>query len=471
MSAPHNIEAEQALLGALLYDNAAFDRLDGIEGLHFYEPFHGRTFTAIKDLIGQGRLADPINVGARLQGDPAFAEIGGLHYLGQLFGNAPPAVNAGDYGALIIDSATRRALIDVTAQIAVAAKTDSTREAADIALEAERQLTEIARSGVSRDAWCEGETAVLRAYQRARSGAGMPGVATGLREVDAVLGGLRPATVNVLAGRPGMGKSAAGVQVALNVARQGLGAAFFSLEMPEEQCSVRFAASLAYDRLATLYSGVSSNPTFEQIERGDLSGSQWASLDRAMAQIQGLPIMLDFRSRLKVSQMTAAVRRQVRAWHRKGVKPGVVVIDHFLHIAPEAGAKGQSAEIYTGIANDLLHMAKSLDISILLLCQLNRGVEGRDDKRPSLADLKWTGALEENAFSATFLFRPAYYVKPPVDDDDSAWNKYQRDKAQTANQLFWIVEKNRGGRSNQQVETFCDIGFNAILDIEVARCL
>lgn len=470
-AAPWSNEAEQALLGALLFNNAAFEKLDGVDGLLFHEPFHGRTFDVISALIAQGRSADVISVGDKLQTDPAFDSIGGLRYLSDLFERAPPAINAPDYAAIIIDHATRRALSDLSDVIKSAAIDDRSRDAGEIALEAERAITEIARSGVSRDAWCDAETAVLRAYQKARTGKGMPGVATGLREVDAVLGGLRPATVNVLAGRPGMGKSAAGVQVALNVARAGPGAAFFSLEMPEEQCSVRFGSSLAYDRHAPFYSGESSNPTFEQFERGDLTGSQWSSLDRAMEHIHGLPIMLDFRSRLKVSQMTAAVRRQLRTWQRQGIKPGVVVIDHFLHIAPEAGAKGQAAEMYTAIANDLLHMAKSLDVAILLLCQLNRGVEGREDKRPSLADLKWTGALEENAFSATFLYRPEYYVKPPVDgDDDQAWSKYQADKQRSANKLFWIIEKNRGGRSNQQVETFCNIGCNAILDLDGASC-
>lgn len=464
MSLPHSLEAEQAILGALMFENAAIERLDGLDGQQFHEPFHGRAFDVIRSLITGGGSADPISVGDKLKTDSSYEGIGGLSYLYGLFERAPPAVNAPQYAAIIIDQATRRALGEASRQIGLAAIDDQSRDAAEIALEAERVITEIARSGVSRDAWCDAETAVLRAYQKARAGKGMPGVALGLSAVDAVLGGLRPATVNVLAGRPGMGKSAAGVQVALNVARAGLGAAFFSLEMPEEQCSVRFGASLAYDRFAPLYSGESSNPTFEQFERGDLTPSQWASLDRAMEQIHGLPIMLDFRSRLKVSQMTAAVRRQMRTWQRQGVKPGVVVIDHFLHIAPEAGAKGQAAEMYTAIANDLLHMAKTLDIAILLLCQLNRGVEGREDKRPSLADLKWTGALEENAFSATFLYRPEYYVKPPVEADDQAWDKYEADKSRAANKLFWIVEKNRGGRSNQQVETFCDIGCNAILD-------
>jgi replicative DNA helicase len=459
-------EAEHALLGAVLYDNTALHRIDGLAPSHFHDPVHGRIYAAISDLVGMDRGADPISVGDRMAADAGLADAGGRDYLGGLFQNAPPAANAPEYAAIIVDNATRRSLCDAAATISRLATDDRERDAGEIAIEAEKALTEIARTGVTRDAWCEAETAVLRAYQRARAGGGIPGVPTGLVDLDAVLGGLRPSTVNVLAGRPGMGKSAAGVQIVLNVARRGQGAAFFSLEMPEEQCSVRFGAALAYDRHAIRYSGESSNPTYEQFERGDLSAGQWGSLDRAMEQVQGLPIMLDFRSRLKVSQMTAAVRRQLRAWQRQGVKPGVVVIDHFLHIASEKGARGEAAERYTAIANDLLHMAKSLDIAILLLCQLNRGVEGREDKRPSLADLKWTGALEENAFSATFLYRPEYYVKPPVDHDDEAWDRYEKDKARTANKLFWIVEKNRGGQSNRQVETFCDIGCNALLDRE-----
>ena len=303
---------------------------------------------------------------------------------------------------------------------------------------------------------------------------GPPGVMTGLSELDEVLGGFRPSTLNIIAGRPGAGKSAAGVQVALNMARRGLGVGFFSLEMPEEQCSGRFASSVAYDRQAFWHNGVPPFPTFSAIERGDLTSLQWQAYKRAARTIDGLPIAFDYRSRLTVSQMTAAARRLLRSWERQGIQPGAFIIDHFLHIGAEKGARGEAAERYTTICNDLMHMAKSLSAPVILLCQLNRGVEAREDKRPTMADLKWTGALEENSFSVTFLYRPAYYLKPPVETASqteeqrrAAWKRYDEEKGRVANQLHWLIEKNRGGVSNKQIETFCDIGFNAILDMGV----
>jgi replicative DNA helicase len=465
--APHNLAAEQAVLGIILSDNQAVDRMEGLEGRHFYDPFHGRLFDETLALIKIGRAADPLVMAARMANDEAVKEEGGIKYFSDLFASAPPSANARSYADTLLEVATQRDLLRACDDVRAAIVSAESKETGDIALEAEKAFTEIARGGLTKDAWHDGETALGRAYDRARAGNGLPGTATGISSLDAVLGGMRPATLNLFAGRPGMGKSAVGVQAAISVAKSGKGAAFFSLEMPEEQCSVRFGASLAYDRMAPVYSGVSDNPTFEQFERGSLTPDQWRRLDRGVEAMKGLPISLDFRSRLKVSQMTAAIRRQVRKWAKAGIEPGVVVIDHFLHIASEAGQRGEAAERYTAIANDLLHMAKVLNIPIMLLCQLNRGVEGRDDKRPSLADLKWTGALEENAFSATFLYRPEYYCKPPVNEnDDMAWDKYQAEKSKVAKRLFFIVEKNRGGRSNEQIETFCDIGCNAIMDLE-----
>lgn len=466
---PHSPEAEQALLGIVLYENETLHRIESVQAHHFAEPFHQRLFAAMAECIRKGVLADPVLLMDRFAGDPALQELGGLRYLYDLVDRCPPPARVEHYAAVVSDLATRRALVTAGRDVsALASKPGEGVTALDLVADAERRFQEIARDGDNRDSWTDVGSSVRRACERARAGRGLPGVPTGIATLDEVLGGLRPKTLNLIAGRPGAGKSAVGVEIAINIARQGRGVAFFSLEMPEEQCSVRFGASLAYDRHAPVYSGRSVNPSFQDFERGDLTPEQWDRLERGIEGIDDLPIALDCRSNLRVSQITAASRRLMRTWERAGIEPGAIILDHFLHITPEAGAKGEAVERYSAIVYHVLDMAKGLGVPVVLLCQLNRGVEGREDKRPNLADLKWAGALEETAFSATFLYRPEYYLKPPVDKDpdDRAWDDYQREKLRVGNRLFFLVEKNRGGRSNVTVETFCDIGCNAIRDLE-----
>ena len=467
-----------ALLGCILFDNHAFRRVeDVVEPEDFHQPLHGRLYETVAELLRKGMLADPIVVARRFEADEALNTLGGSTYLLNLTDHAPPSSNAAAYAEEIAETASRRRLIQAARELEKDAFDQAAgRSATEVIVGGEKALAELASRGTTKAEFHSLGDVYVRQIARSRAAAGMPpGVPTGIAELDAVLGGLRPSTTNIFAGRPGMGKSAAGVVIAKNVAQpceaapKGRGVAFFSLEMPEEQLAVRFGCSLVYDREAPVYSGSSSNPTYEQFERGELTDAQWDKLEEGRHLLTQLPIDLDFRPKLRVSQMAAATRRRKQEWRRRGIKPGLVVIDHILHVAGVDPRLTNPVEKFTQISGDVLEMAKSLEMPVVVLCQLSRGVEGREDKRPQLSDLKFTGALEEDAFSATFLYRPSYYNRPPEgEDQDKAWAKYQSIKSKYDQKLLFLIEKNRGGRGQQQVETFCDIGCNAIESMSFA---
>lgn len=463
---PVNLEAEQALLGILMYDNEAFyDVADSLRGFDFYEPYHQRMFDAIGMAVRSGRTAEPAYLSSFFEGDVSFEGMGGADYLRTLVKTAPPALRAKHFAAIVTDQALRRYLIEA-ADKAKASAYDTSETALDQVLMAERLMGEVSQNGPQASAFLNIGDIFTRQYERSRSMDGMsPGISTGIPDLDRRLGGFRKRNVIILGGRPGMGKSAAAVQFAINVATpspeapKGRGVAFFSLEMPEEQVATRFACALAYDRDAE------SNPTYEAFEKGELTDSQWSRVQAAGAQLASMPIEIDFRGKLKVSQMLAAARRMKRRWEKEGIEPGLIVIDHVLMVSPEKRVNDKVVEI-SQIADDILDMAKVLDMPVLVLAQLSRDIDKRDDKRPNLGDLKWSGSLEENAAAVLFCYRPEYYNKVPKEDATTKeWDKYNKQKELFTDRLFFLLEKNRNGRAHQQVKVFCSIGHNAIQNL------
>ncbi|MEY4240751.1 MAG: hypothetical protein RJA14_447, partial [Pseudomonadota bacterium] len=259
-SMPHNLEAEQALLGSLMFDNAVFERLsDRLRGSHFHEPFHQRLYEAIEDHIRQGMLAEPTILMERFKLDPAFQEFGGLRYLADLVDRAPPAANAPDYARVVYDLALRRDLIRIGGEIVREAPQPETA-AIDQIEQAEQQLYTLAETGKPSSGFVSFSSALGGAVQMAaeayqRDGK-LAGLATHLDDLDAKLGGLHPSDLLVLAGRPSMGKTALATNIAFNVARNyrweptpegrktvsGGVVAFYSLEMSAEQLAMRILA-------------------------------------------------------------------------------------------------------------------------------------------------------------------------------------------------------------------------------------
>jgi replicative DNA helicase len=412
-SMPCNIEAEQALLGTLLYDNAAYERLiDKLQARHFYEPFHQRLFSIMEEHIRRGQLAEPILIADRFKRDPAFEDLGGLRYLADLVDRAPPAVNAGDYARIIYDLALRRDLIRIGGEIASNATTDEDRAARDQIETAEQQLYTLAETGGVSSGFVSFADALhgaveMTAEAYSREG-GLAGVSTGLIDLDRQLGGLHPSDLLILAGRPSMGKTALATNIAFHVARNysfdiqpdgskktanGGVVAFFSLEMSAEQLAMRILADA---------SGVSS----DRLRKGEIDQSEFGRVRDAALEIQESPLYIDATGGLSIAKLTARARRLKRT---SGLD--LIVVD-YLQLVTGSDMKENSNRVQevSMITQGLKALAKELSVPVLALSQLSRQVESREDKRPQLSDLRESGSIEQDADAVMFVYRESYYL-------------------------------------------------------------
>lgn len=469
----HNIEAEQALLGALLFDPDQLENIDFLTSDHLREAVHGRILTVMRSLRKSDRPVEAVVIHERLKEDPALIELGGLRYLADLLDRAPPAPTIPAYAAELSDLAVRRALADVAGEVGYLARTDRDRPAAEIAIEGERRLMEVASTGQSREAWLDGPGVISRAIETARSRDGSIEFGTGLTDVDNLTGGFGRGELTIIGGRPGMFKSGAASAIAKHNARQGKGTAFFSQEMGEEQLGLRLACDLAYDGAAPMYLGRSANPTFFDARRNALSVEHWHRLLDAAETVADWPLLFDVRPGLTVPTIEACARRAIRRWERQGIEPGPVIIDHLGIVRPDKDRKGNRHAEVADISRGLAEMAKRLNVPVIALCQLNRGVEGRDvkDRRPQLSDLRQAGEIEEDARLVIFLYREEYYYRPPSDPDSETFEEKtarltKLDKVR--HRLKWIVAKANNGPLGE-VETFCEVACSAIRDLGGAR--
>ena len=466
----HNLEAEQNVLGSLLLANDLLDDLSGLlETASFSEPLHQRLYEATAEMIRSGRLADPTTVQGRFTQDPAFAEFGGARYLYDLLDHCSvPA--ARDHARVIADMATRRALVDAAGlAIQEAGNPADDGQAQVAALEA--SLAEIANKGAV-DEWIDGGTAVAQAVAKARARDGAIIFTWGIDELDAMTGGLNAGESVIVAGRPGMMKSGVGAHIALANARKGLGTSLISLEMAADAMGLRMACATAHDRREPTFSGqplADGNPWYVSAAKGQLSDRQWSRLDAAQAHIASLPLLLDARASLTVSRIEASVRRAHRKWRKKGVRPGPVVIDHLGIVRPEKARNGNKTAEVADVSRGLAEMAKRLGVPVVALCQLNRGVEGRDDKRPTLSDLRQAGELEEDARAVVMLYRPAYYLRPPADpskENPAERAERETDLMKAKGVLTLLVEKNSHGPTGT-VDAWCDPATSAVGDRQI----
>jgi replicative DNA helicase len=409
---PHNLDAEQALLGALLFDNAAYERLsDQLQARHFYEPFHARLFAAIEDHIRKGQLAEPIVLLERFRRDPAFEELGGIRYLADLVDRAPPAANAAEYGRVIYDLALRRDLIRIGGDIAAnAAHSELNLSARDQIENAEQQLYTLVETGGSSTGLVDFADALRGAVEMAaeafsRDG-GLAGVSTGLTDLDQKLGGLHPSDLLILAARPSMGKSALACNIAFHVARNyawepqpdgskktvnGGVVAFFSLEMSAEQLAMRLLAEV---------SGVSS----DRLRKGEIDASEFGRVRDAAMDIQSAPLYIDATGGLSLSKLTARARRLKRQF---GLD--LIVVDYLQLVTTGEGRIDNRVQEVSQITQGLKALAKELMVPVIACAQLSRQVENRDDKRPQLSDLRESGSIEQDADVVMSIFRESYY--------------------------------------------------------------
>jgi replicative DNA helicase len=448
--APSNIEAEQALLGVLLYDNGAFERIgDYLQARHFFEPFHERLFQAIETHIRKGQLAEPILLAEQFGRDPAFQELGGVRYLADLVDRAPPAANAPDYARAVYDLALRRDLIRIGGEIAVAATHGDTELSARDQIEAaEQQLFNLAETGGVSQGFVEFADALrgavtMAAEAHSRDG-GLAGVSTGLVDLDQKMGGLHPSDLVILAGRPSMGKTALACNIAFDVARHyawepqpdgsrktvsGGVVAFFSLEMSAEQLAMRLLAEV---------SGVSS----DRLRKGEIDALEFGRVRDAALEIQEAPLYIDATGGLSIAKLTARARRLKRT-----VGLDLVVVDYLqLVTGGDASRTDNRVQEVSMITQGLKALAKDLSVPVMALSQLSRQVENREDKKPQLSDLRESGSIEQDADMVMFVYRESYYKSRAEPREGTAEHlAWQEEMDQIAGLAEVIIGKQRHG--------------------------
>jgi replicative DNA helicase len=427
---PANVEAEQALLGAIFRNNLAHSRVsDFLLPEHFSYAVHQRIYAAIAKLIERGQPANPITLKNLFDQDGALAELGGAEYLTQLAESAVTIINAEDYGRRIHDLHLRRQLIAIADDIANEAYRHGLEDDAAAQIErAEQMLFDLGDGGQSgagpQPVGALGHQALLRiqaAVQRDRRVIGVP---TGLIELDRKIGGMRPGNLIVLAGRPSMGKTALATNIAINAARAGERGAFFSVEMSDLDLATRLLAQ---------QSGVPA----EKLFRGDRD-VDFDAIVRAEAEIAKLPLEIDETSGLTI----AALRSRARRLKRRGGL-GLIIVDYLQLMHPsDRRRSGNRVEEVSEISRGLKAVAKDLDVPVLALSQLSRDVEKRDDKRPQLADLRESGSIEQDADVVMFVFRDEYYLSRRLDDLDPDERDLLERCRGTAEV---IISKNRNG--------------------------
>ncbi|MGV8832198.1 MAG: replicative DNA helicase [Devosia sp.] len=412
--APHNVEAEQALLGALLINNDAFYRVsDFLEPIHFYEPIHRDIYELTGKIIRAGKSADPTTIKTHLP-DQLLPDVTMAQYLARLAAEATTVLNAADYGQAIYDLAIRRNLILVGEDMVQTAYESEVEMTPNKQIEkVEGELFQLAEKGRYDGGFLNFSTALSASIQMAgeayqRDG-GLSGVATLLDDLDRQMGGMQRSDLIVLAGRPAMGKTSLATNIAFNIAKSwksevqpdgqlkttnGGIVGFFSLEMSSEQLATRILAEQAE---------ISSS----DIRRGRIHDSQFSKLVDVSNMMSKIPLYIDDTGGISVAQLAARARRLKR---QKGLD--FLVVDYLQLLTGSSKASSQNrVQELTEITTTLKALAKELEVPIVALSQLSRQVESRDDKHPQLSDLRESGSIEQDADVVLFVYREEYYLK------------------------------------------------------------
>lgn len=447
---PHNVEAEMALLGAILTNNRAYERVsEFLLPQHFYDPTHERIFAAIMKLIEQGQIADPVTLKNFFEQGGDLEQIGGPQYLARLASSVVTLVNAGDYGRTIYDRFLRRQLIAISEDTADSAYGYDLDVPAVSQIErTEQALFDLATSGQYGQGFKTFGKVLTEAVQIAEAAykrdGQTTGIATGFTELDAKLGGLHSGELIVLAARPSMGKSALATNIAFNAARafreetdetgkqkvvDGAVVGFFSLEMSSEELGTRILAE---------ESRISSH----RIRKGEISQTEFPEIVRAAQSLSRAPFFIDDTPALSISAMRTRARRLKR---QHGLS--LIVVDYLQLLRPSGESRYDSrVQEVAEITRSLKAIAKELDVPVLALAQLSRGPEQREDKRPQLADLRESGTIEQDADVVMFIYREEYYLQRQEPGAGTAEHaKWQEDMAKVHNLAEVIVGKQRNG--------------------------
>ena len=446
LAPPSNVEMEQALLGAVLLNNAAFQRVGGmLEPEHFSEPVHAKIFELVGTLISAGKVANPITLRTYL---PADFDIGGLtvnQYLARLAAEATSIINTEDYAVGIRDLADRRAMLNALDDARAAiyeASADTSPEELGQQVIAGIDGVGTRRVSTARPALDFGQvlTSAIDMAARAYANDGKPtGIPTGLPDFDSMTNGLHKGEYLLLGARPSMGKSGVALSWALDQAAAGYNVYFNSLEMNDVQTGARALASLSYRSRNQL--------SYHRIAKGQFSPDDFEAMTVLARAAENLPIRFDQRPAVTVGQMVASVRSHARRLEREGKRLDVWFVDH-LHLVRASDAyRGNRTQEVGEISGALKAAAKNLGVALVALAQLSRDNE-KDERRPRLSDLRWAGELEQDADTICFLHRPDYALLRKLADADPRGADYLTlsDEIERVHNLMeFLIAKQRMG--------------------------
>jgi replicative DNA helicase len=424
---PHNAEVEAALLGAILTNDRALEKVsEFLRAEHFYEPVHGRIFDAARRLVERGQKASPQTLAHFFESDEALADVGGGRYLYEIAASVISVVNVADYGRMIHDLYLRRELIGLGEEVVNEAYALDIDDSAPAQIEkAEQRLYDLATIGETERGIVSLKHASIVALEEAelafkREGH-VVGVTTGLKDLDRRLGGLHGSDLIILAGRPSMGKTALATNMAFNAAqaqkpendedsdRTTHHVLFFSLEMSAEQLAARILSQV---------SGIPS----DRVRRGEINADEFQAFAVASQHMSRVSLFIDDTPAITVSTMRTRARRLKR---QSGLD--MIVVDYLQLLQGSPGARSENrVQEISEITRGLKQLAKELNVPVLALSQLSRQVEQREDKRPQLADLRESGSIEQDADVVMFIFREQYYLEKgePVQGIDEAQDKF-----------------------------------------------
>ena len=464
MQLPRNIEAEQALLGALLANNKAYEKVsEFLRAEHFSDPIHVKVFDVMARLIQKGHVADVITLKNYFEQEGTLSDVGGIAYLIKISESSSFLTNVEYYAQFVYDMYLRRELIATGYDIATDAMNENIEETTARQIEkAEKRLFDLAMHGDGQKGFQDFGSSlnsalelIEKAYQKEGKVSGLP---TGLTALDAKMGGLNDSDLIILAGRPAMGKSALAMNIAYNVAEfmfqsdkidsHDKGVAIFSLEMSADQLAARILSSI-------------TDTPGHKLRTGDLELSEFNRIAAAVREYQKLPLYIDDTPGITINTIRTRARRLKRT---HGL--GMIIIDYIQLISGSENKKGEGNRVQevSEISRGLKILAKELKVPVIALSQLNRGLEQRDDKRPLMSDLRESGSIEQDADIVMFVFRENYYIhnaepKRSTNETEEHFNKrveewVVRDR-ETANIGEVIVGKHRHG-STGTVKLFWD---------------
>src|SRR5712671_5017418 len=393
---PHSIEAEQSLLGALMLDNQAFDRVaDLITGEDFYRDDHRRIWRHISRLVEQNKPADVVTLSEAIEGSEDKDKTGGPAYLGALAQNTPSALHIRRYAELVRERSVQRRLAHVATGIAEDALNPGGKDVGQMLDEAESKIFQIAESGARKnEGLIEIKPVLAKVFERIDhlyhrdNPSDVTGVPTGYTKLDQMTSGLQPGDLVVIAGRPSMGKTALALNIAEHVAvDNGLPVAIFSMEMSSTQLAMRMLGSIA-------------RVDQHKMRTGRLSDKEWGQLSEAMGKLHETPIYI-----VEDAAPTALeVRARARRLKREYSKLGLVIVDYLQLMSASSHGENRATEI-SEISRSLKALAKELEVPVVALSQLSRAVEARNDRRPMMSDLRESGAIEQDADLILFIYR------------------------------------------------------------------